>query len=349
MWLLHTRDLAALRLGARALGSGGGGDPYWFAELARHVMGDREIPVHEASDLPQACVVVSTGLVGSVTDFNERPANGSEFARAVDQLVSHQSHVGPAYVSSYESAGANAFAAVTVCAITGLPLVDIDPMGRGLSWLDQTTYDAAGLPICPFVVTDPAGHSLTADGLSGVEAERFLRNITVLMGGWSAFAGYLTSGQEAVAHGVHGALARGLAIGRTLLAVAPGSAGPALVAEHAARHVGSGRVAQALWRQTESGDVGSVVIRSSAGPGTFLRIECRNEFVAVVDSGYVTASAPDIICLLTRRDSTPLLAEGVTLGAEVDVVVLPAPLPWQREAFRAKVSPAAFGLDLGAC
>ena len=62
-----------------------------------------------------------------------------------------------------------------LAAAGALPVVDCDCMGRALSWLDQTTYDVAGISIAPFVCTDSYGRSVLYEDIRGRTAERFIR------------------------------------------------------------------------------------------------------------------------------------------------------------------------------
>jgi DUF917 family protein len=345
MWQLHRDDLDTLAVGAALLGSGGGGQPYWFRALAVHAFGDRRsIPVHDLGDLPAGMLAVATGLVGSLLSFHERSPEGSEFARAVDRVRREYPGV-PACVANYESAGANIFAALVVAAAGALPVVDCDGMGRALSWLDQTTFDVAGVSIAPFVCTDSYGRTVLYEDIRGRDAEQFIRAAAVEMGGWCAFAGYPTTVQQLTTAGIPGTIRRALELGRTAGDVDARQVVDALVDRHGARRLATGRVADARWRRIRDGGIGSVVIRAG-GDAAVVRIEARNEFLIVVVDGEIAACTPEIICLMRSRDGRPLLAESVlAVGTEVDVVALPAPPRWQEPGFRDKVTPAAFGVE----
>ena len=344
MWQLTRDDLDTLAIGASLLGSGGGGQPYWFRALAVHAFGDRtSIPIHDADDLPADMLAVSTGLVGSLLAFHERSPQGSEFTRAVER-VRREYPDANACVCNYESAGANIFAALVVAAAGVLPVVDSDGMGRALSWLDQTTFDVAGVSIAPFVCTDSHGRTVLYEDVHGRSAEQFIRAAAVDMGGWCAFAGYpMTIGVLRTA-GIPGSIRRALDLGRTVEKAATRGVVEALVCEHGARRVATGRVMDARWRRIKDGGIGSVVLRTS-GDASVVRIEARNEFLLVLVDGEMSACTPEIICMMRTRDGRPLQAESVlAVGTEVDVVALPAPPLWERPGFRDKVVPAAFGI-----
>jgi len=344
MWQLRREDLGTIASGAALLGSGGGGEPYWFRALAVHAFGDRsELPVHALDDLPSDMLAVATGLVGSLLSFHERSPQGGEFTRAVDR-VRREYPSALTCVANYESAGANIFAALVVGAAGTLPVVDCDGMGRALSWLDQTTFDVAGVAIAPFVCTDSFGRTVLYEDIYGRDAEQFIRAAAVEMGGWCAFAGYPTTVERLRSAGIPGTIRRALELGRTVAAADAHVVVDALIDQHGARRVASGRVVDARWRRIRDGGIGSVVIRGS-GAAAAVRVEARNEFLVVVVDGEIAACTPEIICLVRSRDGRPLLAESVlAVGTEVDVVALPAPPRWLEPGFRDKVIPAAFGV-----
>jgi DUF917 family protein len=330
-WILGEADLSGLAIGAAVLGSGGGGDPALFELLARRVLAAHgPVTVYQHAELPEDALLVSTGLVGSITTFAEKPCNGYEFTEAFTRLCAALATSRPVYVCGYETAGVNAFVPLIVAAQTQTPLVDLDGMGRGLSWLDQTTFDAAGIAIAPFALTDSHDHTVLVENITGHEAERYIRTLTVLMGGWSAFAGYPVDAPAARDAGVPGALSRALELGR-----APDG--------ESRRHLGSGRVTEVTWQPGAEAAHGSVVVWLRGPDERPLRIETRNEFLLVLDRGQVVAAAPDIICLLDQRTMTPLLTERVVPGYEVDVLVYPAPQRWTEPRFAHLASPEAFG------
>jgi DUF917 family protein len=344
MWQLGRDDLETLAAGAELLGSGGGGQPYWFRALAVHAFAERRaIPIHDIDDLSPETLAVATGLVGSLLSFHERSPQGSEFTRAVDR-VRREYPAAETCVTNYESAGANIFAALVVAAAGALPVLDCDGMGRALSWLDQTTYDIAGVSISPFVCTDSYGRTVLYEDIRGRAAEQFIRAAAVEMGGWCAFAGYPTTVGRLRTAGIPGTIRRALELGRTVGGVDASAAVDALVDQHGARRVATGRVAEARWRRLRDGGIGSVVIRGS-GDGAVVRVEARNEFLIAIVDGVIAACTPEIICLMRSRDGRPLQAESVLApGTEVDVVALPAPPRWQEAGFRDKVTPAASGI-----
>ncbi|KPH20745.1 hypothetical protein AN948_05105 [Rhodococcus sp. ADH] len=346
MWELRREDLEAVAVGAGLLGSGGGGDCYWFQRMADHAFeGIESLQIVEVADLPDNACVVSVGMVGSLTALNEKPPSGAELTLAAKRLLRDVRSDRSIFVAGFECAGTNAFSALITGATSSIPVVDADAMGRGLSWLDQTTYDSAGVSICPFVLTDPSGHTVLYENFRGRDAERFIRDSAVLMGGWCACAGYLADRNQVARFAVIGTLSRAHELGRSTLRGGRITPEHPLVAEHRGRVIGSGRVSEVVWRVISEGGIGSIVIRSTHPQVSVLRVEARNEFLLVLDAGVIVARTPEIICLLRTRDGYPLLAESISVGEEVEILVLPPPHRWTDPKFSKSVEPSAFGLS----
>lgn len=350
MWKLARSDLPDLSVGARLLGSGGAGDPTLGRLLLEAAWGERpHLPIVTADEIPADGLVISVGLVGSVTALAEKPPAGPEFAAALSRLIEHIGRPGRVLVAPYEAAGVNALLPLLVAVQLGIDVADVDGMGRGLSWIDQTTYDVDGVEICPFVLTSPSDHVFIVETMPGDEAERYVRSLTVQMGGWSAFAGYPMTRSQSARSSVHGSLRRCLELGRQHRSVVAGGAERffATPADDTPwRPLARGRVVDVRWKYPRGYSRGTIVIHTNTSDRRPIRIEASNEFLLVVDCGEVVARVPEIICLLQTASGTPLLAERVVVGLEVDLIVLDAPHRWLEDRFRERVGPARFGVDV---
>lgn len=341
MWVLRRDELATLRRGAELLGSGGAGDTAVGVLLVDQGWTDPpQITVLDAEDLPDDATVISAGLVGSVTAFAEKPPAGTEFSTACRRLIEHLDPAGPVFVATYEAAGLNAVLSLLIAFQLGVPLVDVDGMGRGLSWVDQTTYDVAGVSICPLVLTSTHGHTFIIEDTSGGEVERYVRSLTVQMGGWCAFAGYPLTRQDCLDVAIRGSLRRCLDVGRASLRHAGGSVDGPMPWDHLAH----GRVVDVRWTYPSGYPRGTITVLTGDGDRRPIRIEASNEFLMVVDEGRSVAQAPTIISLVNRSTGAPVLAERIVVGIEVDIVSLRAPHRWQEPLFADRADVARFGL-----
>jgi len=343
VWTIDAASLPDLERGASLLGSGGGGQTPMFRMLAELTLTKRgPVTVLEPDDAPTGAMVTHVGLVGSITAFAEKPMGGAEFSSAFRDLSTIRTDLD--LVAGYEGAGANAFTGILVAAELGIPLLDVDGMGRALPRLDQTAYAAAGLSMSPFTLVDSTGNTTRIDTGSCAEAERLLRAITAQMGGWAAFAGYRLPVREARRRGVRGSLRRALELGAAFRPRADLGLARVL-AETGGRRLGSGRIVEVQWRRSANVGRGSVTVRIPED-GRHLRVEMQSEFLLVIDDGVPVASTPDVICLLDQRTMLPVQAEGVTAGSEVHVVALAAPARWLEPDALALVCPRAFGYSI---
>jgi hypothetical protein len=90
-----------------------------------------------------------------------------------------------------EAGGVNSTTPFVVAAMTGLPLVDGDGMGRAYPELQMVTFTMHGVSATPMVLCDDKGNSLVLETVSNAWTERLARAATVEMGGSALLAFYL--------------------------------------------------------------------------------------------------------------------------------------------------------------
>jgi DUF917 family protein len=354
-WLLTATDLEALEFGARMLGSGGAGDTHAMSLLTRNLLEHcGGVTVFPPSKILSGDVVVAVGLAGSALAFSEKPSGSEPYVRAFDAVV--QKFPGRrALVCAFEMAGINAYAPILVAAALGIPLVDMDGMGRGLSGLHQTTFNAHSVSMTPCALVDTSGRCVEISGSTAEEAERALRVLMGLFGGWVAFAGYPMDERQAREGGISLTLGRALELGRQFqqsrkLTQSVSDAISHFCSYTAGCHfVGRGSVVDVHWepapRDSRAGvqAKGTMIVRAA---GRYLRIEAQNEFLLLIDEGRLLAKAPQIICLLDSHTGIPLLSERILPGFGVDVVVFEAPGEWSEYAAHALVDISGYGYTI---
>jgi DUF917 family protein len=75
-------------------------------------------------------------------------------------------------------------------------------------------------------------------------------------------------------------------------------------------------------------------------------LEAQNELLLALVDGAVAAAVPDIICLLDPHDGHVTDVESISVGSEVQVVVLPAADVWHTPQGLALVGPRSFGFPV---
>ncbi|WP_158303233.1 DUF917 domain-containing protein [Prauserella endophytica] len=345
-------DLPTLAAGAHLLASGAGrtdvdGVLHWLSALLTE---HGPVPLVQPDELAPDTACAAIGLVGSVTALAELPMVGDEPLQVVRAL---EARLGTKLgaVAALDAATANALTPVAAAASLGLPLVDCDGMGRVFPLIHQTSFALAGVSLTPLAAVGATGDTLILDA-TPERAERLLRAAVNVSGGWMLTAMYPTTTARLPSAGIVGSISRAIAVGRALLdATDTDDLAIRLKAQAGSRVLGTGRVVE-LEHRTRPADTGhpaypsSIVVRSHAEPVRLIRLEAQNELLLALVDGAVAAAVPDIICLLDPHDGHVIDVESVTVGSEVQVVVVPAADVWHTPQGLALVGPRSFGFPL---
>lgn len=357
-WKFSVENLDAFEFGARLCASGGAGDTFAMSLLTRTLL-ERSggVTIIEAEVLRPGDVVIPAGLVGSVMAFAEKPGPVECFLRSFRHVAA--SFPGRRLlVSAYEMAGINAYAPLLIGAALGIPVADLDGMGRAAPGLDMTTFALGGISMSPCVLVDSSLRLVRLEGMGPTDAEHSLRLLMEVFGGWAAFAGYGMDGDQAYAHGIPGSLARTLALGRQF---ERSQAHPGLESETIQRfcasaegveYAGRGRVIDVRWEEPTprlgpaTHARGTILIQMQGSSERIFRIEAQSEFLLLIEDGAVRAAVPTGICLLDSHTGKALLTESIVPGYSVDVVLVEAPPQWRTRAGRNMLNPIMFGYRL---
>jgi DUF917 family protein len=337
-------NVDALVAGVRLLGSGGGGDPTSFAKLLKRRLGPDRIDLHTPDDLAGNWVT-PVGIVGSTSVFLEKLPSGRELTSAVE-AVCRWAGVEANAVMGLEAGGLNGIAAMVASLDVGLPFLDADLMGRALPRLDQLSWAVEGLPITPCALCEPGGQVVIVDEATPQAVERTARAFVSETGGWAALALSPRAVPTAAPVSVLGSAARALSLGTAHAGLDTPPTPESVEVALGGRVLATGRVRE-VTRYDRPGAFsrGSVTVVDSRS-GAVVRVEAENEFLLALVDGRPEASTPDLLCVLDRRTAHPLAADGVRVGDDTLVVVLPGPPWWASRGHRlAAVGPAAYGLD----
>ena len=349
---VSAHDLPALAAGAHLLASGAGradvdGVLHWLSALLTE---RGPVPLAHPDELDPDTPCAAVGLVGSVTALAELPMVGDEPLRVVRALEARLGTTLGA-VAALDAATVNGLAPVAAAAALGLPLVDCDGMGRVFPLIHQTSYALAGVSLTPLAAIGATGDLVVLDAVPE-RAERLLRAAVNVSGGWMLTAMYPTTTTRLPAAGIVGSISRALAVGRALLDAADvDDLAIRLRTQAGGRVLGTGRVVELehRTRPAESGHPAypsSIVVRSHSEPVRSIRLEAQNELLLALVDGAVAAAVPDIICLLDPHDGHVTDVESISVGSEVQVVVLPAADVWHTPQGLALVGPRSFGFPV---
>lgn len=350
---ITVQDLTDLARGAAVLGTGGGGDPLIGRILVEEALNSGHvIDIVTLEELPDDALVVSTAMVGAPTVVVEKAPSGDEAVIALRELE-HQLGRSVDAIIPMECGGLNSMIPLLTAARAGLPVIDADGMGRAFPELQMQTFNVAGLPSSPSVVTNEHGHSVVIKtGADNMQLERLARAATVTMGGVAYIAAFPMSGAEVKQAAVRDTLSLAQEIGRVLREarhthVDPFAALTAHLAKTADRFgtvLATGKVVD-VERVIEGGwTIGKVTIETF-GTRASVQVHFRNENLHATSDGKTIAIVPDLITIMDAETGAPINTEAVRYGQRVTVYGMATP-PIMRSAAALNVfGPRNFGID----
>ena len=340
--------------GAAILGTGGGGDPYiGRLMLDQQLRTGADITIVDPDDVTDDVFAICVFSMGAPTVFVEKIPNGEATIIAMRKVEESLGKKFNAVILA-EAGGVNATVPLLVGALTGLPVIDADGMGRAFPELQMTTFNVYGVPICPAATVDDYGNAVVYHAEKAHTTEWFARAVCVRMGGIAQTAAYPMTGRQI----------RETAVPRTLsLAVEIGAAVRIAREKHAEptealldyfrtarepRHAAllfEGKVTDVL-RETKRGfAIGRVMLDGIESSTGSMEITFQNEYLVAKHDGKTVAVVPDLICCLDRETAEPITTENLKYGNRIKVVgIAAAPVMRTPEALEV-FGPRAFMLD----
>jgi hypothetical protein len=345
-------DLEALGVGAGILGTGGGGHPRVGKLRLRTLFEDPNYPdaveIVQPEDLPADATVASVGGMGAPTIGVEKFPNGREELRALDAIERFSGETVDALIPG-EIGGVNSIVPLCVAAMTGLPVVDADGMGRAFPELQMDTFFIYGQEVNYAAISDERGNVVTYQDIdSAKRLEAFARAATVDMGGRAGYAFPLMDGDFVADYSVLRTLSLARELGRQVLDAGQDHRDPIEVACDVVggRPLFTGKVTDVFRRNQAGFAKGEVTLAELDGDG-HLTVEFQNEFlVARNDAGDVLASVPDLVCIVDKDTGLPVTTDALRYGQRVTVLGVPAPELLTSDRALEVIGPSAFDLDV---
>lgn len=347
-------DLPAIALGAAALGTGGGGDPYIGQLLAAAALRKHgPVRVLAATALQETDVVICVAGMGTPSVLIESPPGPNEFEAALS-AVEHAIGKRATAILPAEMGGVNSLIPIQVAAARGLPVIDADGMGRAFPELQMITFNIHGARAAPMAMCAPGGDLVLIRTQDNRQAELLGRQLVVQMGGAVAMALYAMSGPEAARAAIAGTLSLAHMIGAAVLGGRE-AANPLDALLHALRTselyahqrlLIQGKVAD-VQRRIEGGwTVGECRIEGTDRfRGRSMDLVFRNEFLRAQSDGRTLAIVPDLLMALDADTCEPLTVDALAFGRRISVLgVSAAPIMRTPQAL-AVFGPSCFGLD----
>ena len=343
-------DLESLAIGAGILGTGGGTHPYLPLLAVRKLYRDgQRVRLIDPMALADDARIAMVGYLGAPLVSKERLPDPAHMLRPVLMMQEHTGRTFDA-VMSIEIGSTNSFAPLFVGALTGLPVVDADAMGRAFPEAQMTSFAIRGLPIDPFAMADIRDNTLIITRASSQRwTERIARKLCTEVGSTVATCAAPRTGREVKDHAILGSLTKAIRLGGAVRDARKSHSSPILAVLDAERgiHLFTGKVRDVARRTTEGFVRGRVVIEGLGGfAGGAFSIDFQNEFTVGRHDGVVRVTVPDLICVLDSVSGEAVGTETVRYGQRVDVVSLPAADVMTSEEGLAHVGPRAFEYDL---
>ena len=347
-------DIDDIATGSAFLATGGGGDPYVGALMARRALAEfGDVELLALGELDDEAVVVAVGGIGAPTISLEKLPNGREQDWALERLERFAGKQADALIA-FEVGGINSLLTFIAAARRRIPVLDGDGMGRALPEMQMTTFSINGVNGTPMVVVDEHGNHAIVTTKDTARAERITRNIALAMGGQCTSAESMMTGALVRKVAIPGSIGFCLAIGRSLKrsnqdadAFVEDLRGLAAASVYGAvRRLLRGKVVD-VERKTRGGfDFATVVVEDLESDGGPMRISVQNEFLLATQDGAVRASVPDLISIVDSETSVPITSDRVCYGQRVTVIAVGAPEICRTPEALSRIGPRAFGFDV---
>ena len=347
------QDIQDMARGAVLLGTGGGGDPYVGELFVTAQIKRGNFPkVIASSDVADDALVVSIAGIGAPSVIVEHLVSERTLRRLLERAQTFYGRPIDALISA-EIGGANSMFPLALSAISGIPVLDADGIGRAVPQLEMTTLSIYGCRATPILLVDDSGNAVTVETESDRMAGELCRVITGAMGAMAFMAIYPITGRQAREFAVQRTLTHTLEIGRAIRRARDG-AGDVFADLIACLQSRDGRVARVLFdgkisdvrhETRDSWHWGQATVQGGAGGADQCVIEIRNEFIVARINGATAAIMPDLITVLDRESGEPLTAEMLAYGQRVKVLGYAADPMLRRPESLAVLGPRMFGLN----
>jgi len=344
---LTAADLDALEIGAGILGTGGGGNPYQGKLLALEALkAGYKMQLLATDRIDPEALCMSLGGIGAPVVGMERMREGREGLRCLQAMEALIRAPIDAIVCE-EIGGANAMNPLVTAALSGLPILDCDGMGRAFPEMQMTTFSIYGHSSTPSVMCDLHGNAVIfSHAVSEVWHERMARACVIAQGGAAMLATAPMKAHYVKQYGIPKSYTNALALGEAVIRARKEKDDPiaAVCTLEGGRRIFDGKIAD-LKRHLKGGfAVGDLTLAGFGDyAGQTASVAIQNEFLVFRRDGQVEVTVPDLIVLLDVDTAYPITTEMLRYGQRIAVVATPCHALLRSQQALAVVGPAAFG------
>lgn len=349
MRLLGKQEIEDIAIGAAVLGTGGGGDPYIGKLMTLQAIEEYgPIQLYSVDEIPDDAFVVSSGMMGAPTVMVEKVPSGHEAKLAFESL---ERFLGKKIFATFpiEAGGINSLLPLALAAQLGLPVVDVDGMGRAFPELQMVTFYLDGIAATPMVIADEKGNLTLLDTIDNLWAEKIARGATIQKGGSVMFAIYPMKGENLKRSGIHNILKLEEDIGRAIRLTKETHLDPVKEVLQLTNgfELFRGKVVD-INRKTETGFARGTATMEGLGDyyGETLQIRFQNEHLIAKTQERLLCVTPDLIAVLDAETGLPITTEGLRYGARTVVIGMPCHPKWRTPKGIETCGPGYFGYEV---
>jgi hypothetical protein len=359
MLKLDKQQIEDLLVGAKILGTGGGGEVEWVMPLIQEVFDKgKEFVLIDPKEVPDDGIVVIAGRVGGgVTAEEEKLVEGYKtvYERpeliAVKELSRYLGKSPYALIPSEIGAG-NTLVPMYVAAMLDRVTIDGDACGRAKPEISISTTNIAGIPATPLCLVTRFGDTIFVDkAIDDIRAEHLCRTVATLSGGMVGVCRCSMLGKAMRRAIVPNSITRTILIGRKIREAHEKGENPveAFIKSVKGFEVFVGEVS--AFKREERGSFmwGHIMIKGRGRyKGRTLKVLFKNEHLISWLDGKPLVTCPDLICIVDAKTAFGLSnwKNDFTVGREVVVVGIPAHPMWRTEKGLKLFGPTHFGFDI---
>ncbi|CAH0528990.1 DUF917 domain-containing protein [Vibrio hippocampi] len=356
--IINEQMIDDIALGATVLGTGGGGDPYSGALMAKAAINNATKPVEllALEQVEDDWLTVPSSMIGAPTVAIEKINSQSQMLvafEAMEQTLNEQIQA----TFPIEVGGFNSLIPILVAAQKGIPVVDCDAMGRAFPESQMVTFFLDDLPSAPNTLADEKGNVVVLHPIDGVWSERFARPITEQMGGSAAMCDYPMKGINLKRSALPATLTKAMQIGAAIRqANETGANAVEAVMDIVAGHrLISGKIMD-IDRNTSGGFVTGGLRIDKLNTSTHQQpdsifVHFQNELLVAhcgelasdMSQASLLAATPDLISILDHETGHPITTEQLRYGQRVDVIAYPCDQKWRTPKGIEVAGPGYFG------
>ncbi|MGB9778173.1 MAG: DUF917 domain-containing protein [Candidatus Bathyarchaeales archaeon] len=359
MLKLDEQQIEDLLVGAKILGTGGGGEIEWVRPLIQEVFDKgKEFVLVDPKEAPDDEIIVIAGRVGGgITAEEAKFVEGYKTVYERPELIAVKElgrYLGKslyALIPSEIGAG-NTLAPMYVAAMLDKVTIDGDACGRAKPEISISTTNIAGIPAAPLCLVTRFGDTMfVTKTVDDFRAEQICRSVAASSGGMVGVCRSHMLGKDMRKAIVPNSITRTILIGRQIREAREKGKDPieAFIKAVNGFEVFAGEVS--TFRREERGSFmwGDIIINGKEKyKGHTLKVFFKNEHLISWLDGKPFVTCPDLICIVDAETAFGLSnwKNDFTKGRNVVVVGIPAHPIWRTEKGLKLFGPTHFGYDI---